>query len=125
LAKGGASHLIAESDEKRGHVLAVTVNLRKRRAGALRREAPRGELEKDAIRFGFGTLDVTPGSGLLDLDVFDRVAADVVVPAQKRSRAEQAAQRAVVQRGDRFGEGSWQRWVRTPTGVASRYLDVL
>jgi hypothetical protein len=44
-------------------------------------------LEKDAIGVGFCALDMAPSRSLFDLDIFDGMAAHVVVSTQERSSA--------------------------------------
>ena len=97
----GPPRLVAKRDEKGGNVLAMAVDLRKRRTGALRREAGRRELELDVVRLGLGAADVAAGRRVSDLDFVDGVAPDVIVPAEKRACAEEPTQRSVVERGDR------------------------
>jgi hypothetical protein len=93
--------LVAKRDEKGGNVLAVAVDLRKRRTGALRREAGRRELELNVVRLGLGAAHVAAGRRVADLDFVDGVAPDVIVAAEKRACAEEPTQRSVVERGDR------------------------
>ncbi len=102
------AELIAHGDEQSRHVLAVPVDLRKGRARALRRDAGRRELDRDLVGVGLGAADLTLRRRLLDLDVLDRVTAHVVVAAQESAGSEQSAQRSVVERRDRFREGSGQ-----------------
>ena len=99
-----AACLIAQRDEKRRHVFAVPVDLGKSRTSALRREPRRRELELNVVRLCLGAADVTARSRVADLDLIDRVPAHVVVTSKEGSGAEQAAQRSVVERGDRVRE---------------------
>ena len=73
------------------------------------RMTPRGrELDRDLVRRRVGPADEPAGRGILDLDVVDRPPPHIIVTTKKRARPEQAPQRSIVERGDRFSEGSGQ-----------------
>ena len=99
-----AARLIAQRDEEGRYVFAMPVDLRKSRTSALRREPRRRELELNVVRLCLGAANVTARSRVADLDLIDRVPAHVVVTSKEGSGAEQAAQRSVVERGDRVRE---------------------
>ncbi len=104
-ARLGAPSLITQSDEEGGDVLAVpTVARREGGASAAGRESRGRELEVDAVGHRVGATNLAPRGGILDHDVLDRMAADVVVSPQVRAGAEQATQSSVVETGKRFGE---------------------
>jgi hypothetical protein len=100
--------LIPQGDEQRGDVLTVPIDLRERWTGAFGREAPRGELNEDAVRGGIGPSDLAASRSFVDLDFVDGVAPDIVVAAEKGARSEQAPQRAIVKRRDRIVKGIGQ-----------------
>jgi hypothetical protein len=93
-----APRLVAERDEDGGDVLAVPVDGREGRAAALRREAPRRQLERNAVGLDLGAADSTVRRRLLDRQVVDRLAADVLVPAQERTSTEETTKRSIVER---------------------------
>jgi hypothetical protein len=96
--------LVPKRNEESRDMLAVSIDLPESRARALGREARRGDQELDSVRLGLGPADLPSRGELLHLDVVDRAAADVVITAEKRSRAEEAAQGAVVELAQRFRE---------------------
>jgi hypothetical protein len=105
IARRLRAHLIAHGDEERRDVLAVAIDLGERGAGAARGEAGRGELQLHSVRVRVGAAHGALGGGFLDDDLGHRLTAHVVVSAEEGAGAEQAAKRAVVQRGDGFLEG--------------------
>jgi|SRR5580692_2467087 hypothetical protein len=106
-------------------MFAVAIDLRECWTGALRREAPGRELNVDTVGRRIGTPDLAASRGLVDLDVVDRVTPHVVIASQKGSRTEQAPQRSIVERGDRFVKGCGQARVRTPDATSAAWPQLI
>jgi len=99
------SGLVAQRDQESSHMLAVpAIAGSESRASAGRIETGRREVDRDLVGVGVGAAHVAPGGPVLDGDVVHRVPANVVVTAKIRSRAEEAAEGAVVEGGECFGE---------------------
>ena len=96
--------LVTEGDEQRRHVLAMPVDLREGRAGALAREARRRHLELDRVRVRLGAAHGALRGEVFHDHVRDGLAPDVVVAAQKGAGAEEPPQRAVVELAQRLRE---------------------
>lgn len=103
-----AARLIAERDEERRNVLAVPVDLGKRRAAALGADPVGREADVHAVRGRLGAADLTPRASVLDGHLVDGVASYVIVAAKERAGPEQAPERSIVERGDGIGEGGRQ-----------------
>ena len=108
-------HLVAQRDEERRHVLAMTVDLRERRAGALAREARGRHLELHGVRIRLGAADRALGREVLHDHVRDGLPPDVVVPPQESASAQKPPERPVVELAERLRE---RRGAARFTGVA-------
>ena len=84
-----STSLIAERDEQRSDVLAVSAIARSEcRTRAARSETRRRQLQRYLVRLRVVAAHVASRTGVLDDDVFDRAPANVVVTAQVGARSE-------------------------------------
>jgi hypothetical protein len=97
-------HVVPESDEERGDMLAVSMYFRERGARALGVEAVGDQAEPYPVRLGLGPANDAARGGLFDLRVRDGPPAYVVVPAKEGPGAEEATEGTVVECGERFRE---------------------
>jgi hypothetical protein len=100
----GPARLIPDADEQRRDVLAVLAALREGGARAVRLDAVRRELHRDGIRIRVGRAHGPARAHLVDLDVVDDAASEVLEASEERAGAEEPAQAAVAQRGEGVGD---------------------
>jgi len=91
--------LVADADEERRHVLAVLAALGEGGAGAVALDAVGRELDRHGVRLGVGGAHGAARAHVVDLDVLDDAAAEVLQAAEEGARAEQPAEAAVAQGG--------------------------
>ena len=104
--------LIADADEQRRHVLAVLPALGVGGARALRLDPVRRQLDVDRVRLRVGGADGAARGHVVDGDVLDDAAAEILQAAEESSSAEQPAEAAVAQGGEGVGDlGHVSRWV--------------
>jgi hypothetical protein len=88
--------LIAYGDQQRGGVLAV-LGLAEGGARAGRLDTVGAEFDAHRERVGVGGSDRARRVGVVDLDVADRVVAEVLEPPHERPRAEEPTEAAIAE----------------------------
>jgi hypothetical protein len=96
----GAS-AISHGDEQSSYVFAVLSCLLERRTGAVGGDAFAAEPNRHGVGVGIRAADFAQRDRFVDIDVFDDFALFVVEAAQKGAGAEQSAQAAIRQGGER------------------------